>query len=32
MSLVCQRAGRRPEAEQALQQAMEKQWAAHRGQ
>ena len=28
MSLVCQRAGRLPEAEQALGTAMEKQWAA----
>ena len=30
MSLVCQRAGRLPEAEQALGTAMEKQWAARR--
>lgn len=28
MSLICQRAGRLPEAEQALGTAMEKQWAA----
>ena len=28
MSLICQRAGRIPEAEQALGMAMEKQWAA----
>ncbi|MHC4176810.1 MAG: tetratricopeptide repeat protein [Planctomycetota bacterium] len=28
MSLVCQKAGRLPEAELALNQAMEKQWAA----
>ena len=32
MSLICQRAGRLPEAEQALGIAMEKQWAASRGQ
>ncbi len=32
MSLVCQKAGRVAEAEQALTQAMEKQWAARRGQ
>lgn len=31
MSLICQRAGRIPEAEQALGVAMEKQWAAQRG-
>jgi predicted Zn-dependent protease len=30
MSLICQRAGRLPEAEQALSLAMEKQWVAHR--
>jgi Flp pilus assembly protein TadD len=30
MSLVCQRAGRLAEAEQAMSEAMEKQWAAHR--
>ena len=30
MSLICQRAGRLPEAEQALGIAMEKQWAARR--
>ncbi|MEN6459222.1 MAG: tetratricopeptide repeat protein [Thermoguttaceae bacterium] len=30
MSLICQRAGRLAEAEQALGQAMEKQWAARR--
>jgi len=30
MSLICQRAGRLAEAEQALAQAMEKQWAARR--
>jgi Flp pilus assembly protein TadD len=30
MSLICQRAGRIPEAEQALGLAMEKQWAARR--
>jgi Flp pilus assembly protein TadD len=28
MSLICQRAGRLPEAEEALGTAMEKQWAA----
>ena len=28
MSLICQKAGRLAEAEQALSQAMEKQWAA----
>jgi Flp pilus assembly protein TadD len=28
MSLICQRAGRIPEAEHALRSAMEKQWAA----
>jgi len=32
MSLICQRAGRLPEAEQALALAMEKQWAARREQ
>lgn len=31
MSLICQRAGRIPEAEQAMGTAMEKQWAARRG-
>ncbi len=31
MSLICQRAGRIPEAEQAMGTAMEKQWASHRG-
>jgi predicted Zn-dependent protease len=30
MSLICQRAGRLPEAEQALGLAMQKQWAARR--
>ncbi len=30
MSLICQKAGRIVEAEQALTQAMEKQWAARR--
>ena len=30
MSLICQRAGRIPEAEEALRLAMEKQWAAQR--
>jgi Flp pilus assembly protein TadD len=30
MSLICQRAGRIPEAEQAMGTAMEKQWAARR--
>jgi Flp pilus assembly protein TadD len=30
MSLICQRAGRIPEAEKAMGTAMEKQWAAHR--
>jgi Flp pilus assembly protein TadD len=30
MSLICQRAGRIPEAEQAMGVAMEKQWAARR--
>ncbi|MCE5266898.1 MAG: tetratricopeptide repeat protein [Planctomycetaceae bacterium] len=30
MSLTCQRAGRLPEAEEALGTAMEKQWAARR--
>jgi predicted Zn-dependent protease len=30
MSLICQRAGRLPEAEDALGMAMEKQWAARR--
>ena len=30
MSLICQRAGRIPEAEQAMGMAMEKQWAAQR--
>jgi predicted Zn-dependent protease len=32
MSLICQRAGRLAEAEQALGIAMEKQWAARRAQ
>jgi len=32
LSLICQRAGRIPEAEQALGMSMEKQWAARRGQ
>jgi Flp pilus assembly protein TadD len=32
MSLICQRAGKRSEAEEAMGQAMEKQWAAQRGQ
>jgi predicted Zn-dependent protease len=32
MSLVCQRAGRLPEAEQALAAAMEKQWTARQAQ
>jgi len=32
LSLICQRAGRIPEAEQALGISMEKQWAARRGQ
>jgi tetratricopeptide (TPR) repeat protein len=32
LSLICQRAGRIPEAEQALGLAMEKQWAARRRQ
>ncbi len=31
MSLICQRAGRIPEAEQALGLAMQKQWAVQRG-
>jgi Flp pilus assembly protein TadD len=31
MSLICQRAGRIPEAEQAMGTAMEKQWASRRG-
>ncbi len=31
LSLICQRAGRLAEAEQALGTAMEKQWAARRG-
>lgn len=31
MSLICQRAGRLPEAEEALGLAMQKQWAARRG-
>jgi Flp pilus assembly protein TadD len=31
MSLICQRAGRIPEAEQAMGTAMEKQWSARRG-
>ena len=31
MSLICQRAGRIPEAEEALKTAMQKQWAAHGG-
>jgi Flp pilus assembly protein TadD len=30
MSLICQRAGRIPEAEQAMGKAMEKQWAVRR--
>ena len=30
MSLICQKAGRLAEAEQALAQAMEKQWAARK--
>ena len=30
MSMICQRAGRIPEAEQAMGMAMEKQWAARR--
>ena len=30
MSLICQKAGKIAEAEQALSQAMEKQWAAHK--
>ena len=30
LSLICQRAGRIPEAEQALGMAMEKQWATQR--
>ena len=30
LSLICQRGGRIPEAEQALSMAMEKQWAARR--
>lgn len=32
MSLICQRAGRLAEAEDALRISMEKQWAARRGQ
>lgn len=32
MSLICQKAGRTSEAEQAMAQAMEKQWAARRAQ
>ena len=32
LSLICQRAGRIPEAEQALGISVEKQWAARRGQ
>ena len=32
MSMICQRAGRIPEAEEALKTAMQKQWAAHGGQ
>ena len=32
MSLICQRAGRLPEAEEALGIAMQKQWAARREQ
>lgn len=32
MSLICQRAGRIPEAEQALGQAMQKQFESQRGQ
>jgi tetratricopeptide (TPR) repeat protein len=31
MSLICQRAGRLPEAEEALGLAMQKQWATRRG-
>jgi Flp pilus assembly protein TadD len=31
MSMICQKAGKIPEAEQALGTAMEKQWAARRG-
>jgi Flp pilus assembly protein TadD len=31
MSMICQRAGRIPEAEQALGLAMQKQWATSRG-
>jgi hypothetical protein len=31
MSMICQKAGKIPEAEQALGSAMEKQWAARRG-
>ncbi len=30
-SMICQKAGRNAEAEQAMMQAMEKQWAARRG-
>jgi Flp pilus assembly protein TadD len=31
MSMICQRAGRIQQAEQALRASMEKQWAVHRG-
>lgn len=31
MSLICQRAGRIPEAEEALRTSMQKQWAARSG-
>jgi Flp pilus assembly protein TadD len=31
MSLICQRAGRIPEAEQAMSMAMEKQWSTRQG-
>ncbi|NQU22908.1 MAG: hypothetical protein HQ567_16650 [Candidatus Nealsonbacteria bacterium] len=31
MSIVCQKAGKVPEAEQAMNKAMEKQWAARGG-
>jgi len=30
-SMICQKAGRNAEAEQAMMQAMEKQWAARKG-
>jgi hypothetical protein len=30
MSLICQKAGKREEAERALNEAMQKQWAAAR--